>query len=403
MLFEPERHEPLNAAGWDPARAGAAIAAIVAETEDAMDGDLTWPWHPNDNDRNPDEVRHKSVYLGSAGVLWALWYLQRAGAASLRSDPRAVIDRVYPAYLAHPDTEEVVPSYFLGEVGILLSQWCMTGSAEAADRMHASIERNIPNPTNEALWAAPGTMVAALHMFRRTGEPRWRDLYLANVDHVWPLWRPSEHADCMLWTQDLYGSVVQLLGAGHGFAGNAYALLRGADLLGEDRRRELFERCAGTVAATARVEGACANWPPGVGPSRPGRDKILVQWCHGAPGIVTGLADYPSGRSPDMERLLVQAGNLVWNAGPLTKGPGVCHGTAGNGYTFLKLYERTKDAMWLDRARAFAMHAIGQVERARAQHGRMRYSLWTGDLGVAVYLWQCLGAPCGMPMLDIVD
>ena len=49
------------------------------------------------------------------------------------------------------------------------------------------------------------------------------------------------------------------------------------------------------------------------------------------------------------------------------------------------------------------MHAIAQSERAREQHGRLRYSLWTGDLGVAVYLWQCLGAPCGMPMLDIVD
>lgn len=402
MLFEAARHEPLQDIAWNPDRVRKAIAGIVAGTESGMDTDLTWPWHPSDNDKNPDEVRHKSVYLGTAGVLWTLWYLQRAGAVSLRSDPLAVVDRVYPAYVAQPDTEEVVPSLFLGEAGILLAQWIMTGSAEAADRMYASIERNIPNPVNEALWGAPGTMLAALHMFRHTGEARWRDLYLANVEQVWSVWKPDEHAGCMLWTQDLYGRIVQYVGAGHGTAGNMYPLLRGADLLSEDRRCELFTRCTKTIAALAMVEDDCANWPPQVVASgTPG--KLLVQWCHGSPGIVTALADFPEGISPEMDRLLVQAGNIVWKAGPLNKGAGLCHGTAGNGYTFLKLWERTGDSTWLDRARAFAMHAIAQSERAREQHGRLRYSLWTGDLGVAVYLWQCLGAPCGMPMLDIVD
>lgn len=402
MLYEPERHEALQAIAWDPARVRAAIADIAAGTESAMGEDLTWPWHPNDNDRNPDEVRHKSVYLGTAGVLWALAYLQREGAVSLQRDPRPIVDRVHREYLAHPDTGEVVPSLFLGEVGTLLVQWTMTGSAEAADRMYASIERNIPNPANEALWAAPGTMVAALHMFRITGEARWRELYLANVEHVWSLWHRSEEAGCMLWTQDLYGRIVQYVGAGHGFAGNAYALLRAADLLSGDRRRELYERCASTVAALAMVEDGCANWLPRVMPPGSGPARMLVQWCHGSPGIVTALADFPAGISANVDRLLVQAGNLVWKAGPLAKGSNLCHGTAGNGYAFLKLHARTGDQVWLDRARAFAMHAIGQVERARAQHGRLRYSLWTGDPGVAVYLWQCLGAECGMPMLDIV-
>ena len=55
----------------------------------------------------------------------------------------------------------------------------------------------------------------------------------------------------------------------------------------------------------------------------------------------------------------------------------------------------------LERARVFAMHALGQVERARTELGRGRYSLWTGDLGVAVYLWQCLGWQ-GMPVLDVL-
>ena len=49
-----------------------------------------------------------------------MWYLERAGAVSLRIKPAGLIGRIYESYLAEPDTGEVVPSYFLGEVGILL-------------------------------------------------------------------------------------------------------------------------------------------------------------------------------------------------------------------------------------------------------------------------------------------
>jgi hypothetical protein len=363
---------------------------------------VTLPGHPLDEGGDPAPP-HKSIYLGTSGVLWAMWYLQRAGAVSLRTEPSDLIDRVYEAYLAQPDTGDVVPSYFLGEVGILLIRWRLGGSREAADRLCEAITRNIPNPTNEALWAAPGTMVGALHMFGWTGEERWRELYLDNVEQLWRTWLPSDHAPCHLWTQDLYGSIVQLLGAGHGFAGNAYALLRGAALLPAERREELYDRCVETLRTTAVFEGDGANWPPSTGTPRPGRTQILVQWCHGAPGIVTGLADFPVRRSVEMDEMLVKAGNTVWNAGPLTKGPGICHGTAGNGYAFLKLHRRTGDPVWLARARSFAMHAIAQSERAQQQYGRRRYSLWTGDPGLAVYLWHCLTGSGGLPALDILD
>jgi hypothetical protein len=55
---------------------------------------------------------------------------------------------------------------------------------------------------------------------------------------------------------------------------------------------------------------------------------------------------------------------------------------------------------WLERARAFAMHAAEQVERARTDHGRGRYTLWTGDVGVALYLASCIAADPAMPILD---
>ena len=125
---------------------------------------------------------------------------------------------------------------------------------------------------------------------------------------------------------------------------------------------------------------------------------MLMQYCHGAPGFVVCLADLPG---TSLDDLLVAAGEATWAAGPLTKGSNLCHGTAGNGYAFLKLFRRTGDAQWLDRARAFATHAIAQTEADEQRFGRLRYSLWTGDPGLAVYLMDCIGLMPRFPTLDV--
>ena len=113
----------------------------------------------------------------------------------------------------------------------------------------------------------------------------------------------------------------------------------------------------------------------------------------------TTFADAPFS-TPDFEALLHEAGRFTWAAGPLTKGSNLCHGTGGNGYAFLKLYRRTKDPVWLDRARQFAMTSIVQC-RARVAVGRGRYSLWTGDVGLAVYLWDCITGEPKFPTVDV--
>lgn len=120
--------------------------------------------------------------------------------------------------------------------------------------------------------------------------------------------------------------------------------------------------------------------------------QIRMQWCHGAPGIVATL-----GHMLD-EELAVAGAELTWRAGPLRKGANLCHGTAGNGYALLTLLARTGDERWLARARGFAMHAAAQVEHHRAEHGRGRYTLWTGDLGTALYLADCVDGGGKLPL-----
>jgi lantibiotic modifying enzyme len=403
MLFEPERHEPLCDTAWDASRALEAIRSIVHDIEQSRVADGRWRVHPLEDEDDPPRTGFKSLYLGSAGVVWALWYLQREGAVELTGNLQIDMQHADAAYLAEPDTGTVVPSYFLGEVGVLLVLWRLTGSDKAADRLYHAVRSNIPNPTNEALWAAPGTMVAAWHLWEATGEQRWREMFLENVEQLWRTWILDEKAQCHLWTQDLYGKVVQYLGAGHGFAGNVFLLLKGASLLDADRREKLYERCVATLRATKKVdEEGAINWPAGTFKPRPGRTGMLMQWCHGAPGVVTALADFPEQQSTEMEAMLIGAGDAVWKAGPLTKGYGLCHGTAGNGYAFLKLLRRTGDRLWLQRARSFAMHSIEQHDRMRQRYGHGRYTLWTGDAGLAVYLWHCSQGLAALPALDIV-
>ena len=116
--------------------------------------------------------------------------------------------------------------------------------------------------------------------------------------------------------------------------------------------------------------------------------------------MVTTFADAPF-TTDELEELLIGGGNLTWAAGPLAKGANLCHGTGGNGYAFLKLYRRTRQAIWLERARAFAMTSIAQCREAREQLGRGRYSLWTGDIGLAVYLHDCLTEDPRFPTVDV--
>lgn len=405
MLFDPDRHETLCASAWDAPRVQDTIRAIVRDIEHQRLPAGHWPVHPLDDEGENLRTGFKSLYLGSAGVLWALWFLQRQGAADLTIDPIAGIEQADAAYQAEPDAGQVLPAYNVGEVGILLLRWRLTGSDAVADRLYAAVRSNIGNPTNEALWGASGTMLAAWYLRQATAQQRWRDLFLDNVDQLWRTWHFDEKAQCHLWTQDMDGKV-QYFGAGHGFAGNVYPLLRGAELLDAARRDELFDRCRLTLRTLAVVEGDAVNWRPGTYTPRPGSPTYLMQWCHGAPGVVTALAHYPVQHSAEMDTLLVGAGHAVWQAGPLRKGYGLCHGTAGNGCAFLQLHQRTGDAQWLGRARAFAMHALLQRDQLRQMHGQAssqgRYTLWTGDAGLAVYLWQCLAAKAGMPGLDLL-
>jgi hypothetical protein len=386
-LWSPAAHERLAGAAWSPGRARDAVAEICRDAEDAFDPERLWPAHPLDGSVTADEL--KTVYLGAAGMVWALERLTLAGLHEPGRDWPGVAGGLTAG------VETLPPSLLVGRTGILLAAWLLDDPSPAtADLLADAVAANVGNETNELLWGSPGTMFAASVMLERTGDARFADLWRRSAAQLLSVRDPD---GC--WTQELYGQTSRYFGAGHGFAGTAHALLQRPDLL-EDA--ETFAASAARIVVEQAIgTGETANWPPHAGApleAQPG--AIRVQWCHGAPGIVTSLATAEPGND-ELTRVLVAGGELTWRAGPLAKGAGLCHGTAGNAYAFLALQHRTGDELWLERARAFAMHAAHQVERSRGADGRGRYSLWTGDIGAAILLQRCLdGGWDGFPTLD---
>jgi hypothetical protein len=408
-LYDPAEHRPLSGGDWTDAGAREAIARIAGDAVDAYRGPaVLWPNHPADLDRDAADRPYRNVYLGAAGVAWAICRLAGAGLGPALPAGDDLIATLHDDYLAAPELTELEtgtppppPSLLFGETGILLALEAIDPGSDPRRResLGACIAANAKNPARELCWGSCGTLLAAGALWRHTGETRWRELWRAGAAWLCDEWRES------VWVQELYGETRRYVGAGHGFAGNAGVLLADADLLGDGDTgvdgapgdAAIIARIQRTVAELAVREDDCAQWPGLADTAIPHRP---VQWCHGAPGIVTSLAALPG--DPQTDALLSAGGELTWRAGPLRKGSGLCHGTAGNALALLALAHRTGQGHWLDRARAFAIDAATEVGVWRARHGRGRYSLFTGDIGVALVLAACLAPerPARFPFLQ---
>jgi hypothetical protein len=397
-LFDPERHYRLSQLDWNRDTARQAISAIAHETIAQLETSPLLSGHPMD-----DAAFGSDLYFGKAGVLWAIDYLQTVGAIDSTFDVTTHLDTAlaqnrqrYPKVSPYPEQS----SYLFGELPLLLLQYKLSPSEDKANQILHSIHKNDSQPIRELMWGIAGSMLAAYFMYQWTREIRWQEVFKLQASLLLREWKPFGEAG-YLWMIDLYGSERQWLGPVHGFASNLTPLLIGRSLLTEREFQDISTKAMMTVVQTSMTEDNGANWPAVYDPARANSTSNLVQYCHGAPGMVTALAMLPKRIDLQFDRILEQGGELTWQAGPLKKGSNLCHGTGGNGYAFLKLFIRTENQMWLDRARAFAMEAIEQYRLSQQLYRQLRYPLWTGDIGLAIYLWDCLEARAQFPTIDI--
>ena len=384
MLYRPEDFEPLTDEPWDEERIRAGIREIVADTDAALRGPKLL-WRADDWDRWRATSPLKDLYCGAAGVLWALADLRERGHAETRwisaisrsacsnGTGRGLTWRAGRTFRSPASRRSSS-----GETGHPPRRVPARADLRARGRRSTRASaRTSHNEADEIMWGSPGTMIAARLMLAWTGDERWRAAWDESADALLDR-RDSEG----LWTQLLHGHTVPVPRAG------TRAHRERAIAPVPPRRQARGARCDGRLrrssSETAVVENGLANWPPEPQDAlENARGEIRLQWCHGAPGIVVAAAPY-------LDEELVARGRGAHlasrRASRRRREPGSATARRGTGTRCCTAFERTGDERWLERARRFAVHALAQVRRQRAARGRGRYSLCTGDLGVALYL-----------------
>lgn len=129
----------------------------------------------------------------------------------------------------------------------------------------------------------------------------------------------------------------------------------------------------------------------------------LIHWCHGAPGAIYLLIkSYLTFREEKYLTSCRKAADLIWRQGLLKKGPGICHGVAGNGYAFLVMYRLTGDVKYMYRAIKFAEFLRSSEFLQISRTPDCPFSLYEGLAGTVCFLIDLLEPHnSSFPFMDV--
>ena len=165
------------------------------------------------------------------------------------------------------------------------------------------------------------------------------------------------------------------LGMAHGWAGYLYATLRWCSASGEPLPSRFVERLHELAELRTR-KGRGAYWRRIVE-----KDAMVPGWCNGSAGYVFLFAH--AHRVFGDAQWLSLAELAGWNNWDEPRHlTSLCCGSSGRAYALLALYKHTGSREWLARARSLANHAVSAANATTQR----RYSLWRGELGVAVLI-----------------
>jgi eukaryotic-like serine/threonine-protein kinase len=120
------------------------------------------------------------------------------------------------------------------------------------------------------------------------------------------------------------------------------------------------------------------SWPVSLSAESP--TLSMLGWCHGSAGYVFLWA--LASRLLRRPELLDVAAGAARSSLSGTGGATLCCGLAGRAYGMLAIYRETGESFWLDSARVLAGRAVA----AQVSDDDHRYSLYKGNLGVAVLI-----------------
>ncbi|XP_063700393.1 lanC-like protein 3 homolog [Culicoides brevitarsis] len=180
------------------------------------------------------------------------------------------------------------------------------------------------------------------------------------------------------------------LGAAHGISAILFTLLR-SSWFSKSTENDEFSNISHTKLADIknsidyllRFQAADGNFPTKFDSD----DKHLVHWCHGSPGFIILYAKaYLVFKEKSYLEACVRCADNIWHQGLLLKGPGICHGIAGNGYAFLLMFRLTNNPKYLHRAHKFAEFLETDDFKRHSRTPDRPFSLFEGIAGTVCFL-----------------
>eukprot|EP01135_Chromosphaera_perkinsii_P002573 Nk52_evm89s224 gene=Nk52_evmTU89s224 len=300
-----------------------------------------------------DKGKDASVYTGGGGAILSCLKLSQCGALS-HSERVAYFERgaLLFDFLYRDYTEGALrlhgPSFLCGSSG-----FCVLGAMisklrgeHEKQKQFINLLLSIPHNTEhscELMYGKAGLLFSYLMARRNLGtEVVSKERCVEIIDSIYMQCTEYVKKNLHLYHPQLlmcewHGK--PYLGGAHGICGILLILLycKEDGLLDESEyAKDIEERLLFSVKYVVSIQETNGNFPSSSPPSNSSPSK-LVQWCHGAPGIVPLLCRYMKvyGNQLLDNSPLEAALACVWARGLLTKGFGLCHGLSGNGYAFL--------------------------------------------------------------------
>ncbi|CAH0551293.1 unnamed protein product [Brassicogethes aeneus] len=349
----------------------------------------------------------EGVYQGTAGISYMFYTLSKnamfqesqnnlLGEAAKYLKP-AITVATYNT--RHPSD---LPSFILGNSGIYAVSAAIyealgdTNQSKLFVQLYHEAGRVCKEPKflncgcDELFVGRAGYILGALWLSKETKT----ELKLADLSEICSMMVASgrEYSKQLKSICPLMYSYYQMeyIGAAHGLSSILQALMSVPGYLNAHPDvKDDVRNCVDYVLGMQTLEG---NFPAatdevGMGRENSGLGSDLVHWCHGAPGVVYMMAKaYLTFNDIKYLNSCKLMSDLIWNKGMLKKGPGICHGVAGNGYVFLLLYRLTANLKYLHRANCFCRFMDTERFKTEARIPDYPYSLYEGLAGTACYL-----------------
>ncbi|WP_435972016.1 class IV lanthionine synthetase LanL [Streptomyces sp. Qhu_M48] len=365
-----------------------AVAGIVNHLIDSMnpaDDRRLWPVSTLAGETDPCTVQQ-----GAAGVLAVLTrYWELTGDARLPE----LISTAGHWIADRTDARSPRPGLHFGGRG---TAWALYDAGRAVeDRRltdHALTLALAPQqvtPHHDITHGAAGSGLAAVHLWQRTGDPRFAELVVDAADRLaaaaqrdpsgigWPV--PAE--------ADSSEGGKRYLGFAHGTSGIGCFLLAAATVSQREEHLELAVEAGEHLLAAAVVTGETAQWP-----SQASDVPTAPYWCHGSAGIGTFLVRLWQATGDDRFGDLARRSTHAVTERASRAALAQCHGLAGNGDFLLDMADATGDPVYRTMAEDLARLIL--CERAHRhdqvvfpnEYGDVSTSWSDGSAGILAFL-----------------